>query len=97
MFARACRRAGVRQSMGRTVSALDNAAAESFNLTLEFELLSVSHFATRTQARRVSRFLRRVDQVFVGSAWSGGWLIHAAVGRAVGSGCLRTNRSGVRA
>ena len=52
IFARACARAGVRQSMGRTGSALDNAAAESFNSTLEFELLAVNHFTTRTQARR---------------------------------------------
>ena len=52
VFARACRRAGVRQSMGRTGSALDNAVAESFNSTLEFELLSVSHFSTRTRARQ---------------------------------------------
>jgi putative transposase len=52
VFTRACRRAGVRQSMGRTGSALDNAAAESFNSTLEFELLAVSHFTTRAQARQ---------------------------------------------
>jgi transposase InsO family protein len=51
IFARACRRAGVRQSMGRTGSALDNAAAESFNSTVEFELLSLTHFTTRAQAR----------------------------------------------
>ena len=53
VFARACRRAGVTQSMGRTGSALDNAAAESFNSTVEFELLRGNHFATREQARRV--------------------------------------------
>jgi transposase InsO family protein len=52
LFARACRRAGVRQSMGRTGSALDNAVAESFNSTLEFELLALTHFTTRTQAGR---------------------------------------------
>ena len=52
LFATACRRAGVTQSMGRTGSALDNAAAESFNSTLEFELLHGSHFVTREQARR---------------------------------------------
>jgi putative transposase len=52
VFTHACRRAGVRQSMGRTGSALDNAVAESFNSTLQFELLSVSHFTTRGQARQ---------------------------------------------
>jgi transposase InsO family protein len=52
VFGRACRTAGVTQSMGRTGSALDNAVAESFNSTLEFELLSRQHFSTREQARR---------------------------------------------
>ena len=51
LFAAACARAGVVQSMGRTGSALDNAVAESFNSTLEFELLAHNHFRTRTQAR----------------------------------------------
>ncbi len=37
--------------MGRTGSALDNAVAESFNSTLEFELLSQARFTTRAQAR----------------------------------------------
>ena len=46
------------QSMGRVGSALDNAAAESFNSTLEHELLSRRHFATKDQARReVARFI----------------------------------------
>ena len=52
VFAAACRSAGVTQSMGRTGSALDNAVAEAFNSTLEFELLSQRRFATREQARR---------------------------------------------
>jgi putative transposase len=52
LFVHACRSAGVTQSMGRTGSALDNAVSESFNSTLEFELLSRRHFATREQARR---------------------------------------------
>jgi transposase InsO family protein len=52
LFAQACQRAGVTQSMGRTGSALDNAVAEAFNSTLEFELLRQHHFATREQARR---------------------------------------------
>jgi putative transposase len=52
LFAEACRRAGVTQSMGRTGSALDNAVSEALHSTLEFELLRVSHFATREEARR---------------------------------------------
>jgi transposase InsO family protein len=51
LFQLACRRAGLTQSMGRTGSALDNAVAESFNSTLQFELLSRRHFASREQAR----------------------------------------------
>jgi putative transposase len=51
LFAQACRNAGVTQSMGRTGSALDNAVAESFNSTLEWELLHHNHFHTREQAR----------------------------------------------
>jgi putative transposase len=43
---------GVTQSMGRTGSALDNAVAEAFNSTVEFELLRNRHFATRQQARQ---------------------------------------------
>ena len=37
--------------MGRTGSALDNAVAESFNSTLQFELLAGARFTTRAQAR----------------------------------------------
>jgi len=50
LFVTACRSAGVTQSMGRTGSALDNAGPESFNSTLQFELPSRHHFATREQA-----------------------------------------------
>jgi putative transposase len=58
LFAQACDSLGVTQSMGRVGSALDNAAAESFNSTLEHELLSRRHFATKDQARReVARFI----------------------------------------
>jgi putative transposase len=52
LFAAACRNTGVTQSMGRTGSALDNAVAESFNSTVEFELLRGHPFVTREQARR---------------------------------------------
>jgi len=51
-LARVCARAGITQSMGRTGSALDNAVAESFHSTLEFELLSRNEFATHAEARR---------------------------------------------
>jgi putative transposase len=58
VFRAACDRAKVRQSMGRTGSALDNAVAESFNSTLEFELLADARFTTRAQARTaVAEFL----------------------------------------
>jgi len=47
----ACGRLGIRQSMGRPGSALDNAVIESWHSTLEFELRALEHFATRTAAR----------------------------------------------
>jgi len=43
----------IRQSMGRVGSCFDNAAAESFFSTLEWEVLSRHTFATREEARRV--------------------------------------------
>lgn len=52
VFTDACGALGAIQSMGRVGSALDNAAAESFNSTLEWELLSRRHFASKDQARR---------------------------------------------
>jgi putative transposase len=58
LFAQACDALGITQSMGRVGSALDKAAAESFNSTLEHELLSRYRFETRDQARReVARFI----------------------------------------
>ena len=47
----ACERLGVRQSMGRPGSALDNAVIESWHSTVEFELRRLEHFATKAQAR----------------------------------------------
>jgi len=58
LFARACTALGVTQSMGRVGSALDNAPAESFNSTLEHELLSRRRLESKDQARRdVARFI----------------------------------------
>ena len=51
LFRAACTRLGIRQSMGRPGSALDNAMIESWHSTLEFELRSLITFATRAQAR----------------------------------------------
>ena len=50
-FRAACARLGIRQSMGRPGSALDNAVIESWHSTLEWELRSRQSFATRDQAR----------------------------------------------
>jgi transposase InsO family protein len=47
----ACDRLGIRQSMGRPGSALDNAVIESWHSTLEFELRRLEHFATKAEAR----------------------------------------------
>jgi transposase InsO family protein len=61
-FAKTCAALGVVQSMGRVGSALDNAAAESFNSTLEWELLSRRRFATKAQARsEVAAFIDRYN------------------------------------
>jgi putative transposase len=58
-FRQACQRLGACQSMGRPGSALDNAVIESWHSTLEFELRSVEHFATKAAARaRVSAWIQ---------------------------------------
>ena len=58
LFTVACTSLGVTQSMGRVGSALDNAASESWNSTLEHELLSRRTFETKDQARRaIARFI----------------------------------------
>lgn len=48
----ACARVGIRQSMGRPGSALDNAVIESWHSTVEFELRSCEEFAIKTAARQ---------------------------------------------
>jgi putative transposase len=46
-----CERLGLRRSMGRTGSCLDNAVAESFFATLKVELVDRCHYRTHAQAR----------------------------------------------
>lgn len=50
-FTALCRRLEIRQSMGRVGSCFDNAAAEAFFSSLEWEVLSRHEFATTGQAR----------------------------------------------
>ena len=52
-FTTLCAGLHIRQSMGRVGSCFDNAAAESFFSTLEWEVLSRHHFRTKDEARRV--------------------------------------------
>jgi putative transposase len=52
-FTSLCDALDIVQSMGRTGSCFDNAAAESFFSTLEHEVLSRNHFKTRQEAQRV--------------------------------------------
>jgi putative transposase len=64
LFGAACRALGVTQSMSRVGSALDNAAAESFFSTLEFECLRKQRFATKAEARRaVARYIDRYNRI----------------------------------
>jgi transposase InsO family protein len=50
-FTTLCAKLKITQSMGRVGSCFDNAAAESFFSTLEWEVLSRHHFSTRAGAR----------------------------------------------
>jgi transposase InsO family protein len=52
-FTALCRRLGIRQSMGRVGSCFDNAAAEAFFSSLEWEVLSRHEFDTIARARAV--------------------------------------------
>jgi len=53
LYRQVCERLHVTQSMGRVGSALDNAPAESFFSTLEFECLRKYRFITKADARRI--------------------------------------------
>ncbi len=64
LFEAACRTLGVTQSMSRVGSALDNAAAESFFSTLEFECLRKRRFATKAEARwTVAGYIDRYNRI----------------------------------
>jgi putative transposase len=52
-FTRLCRQQGIRQSMGRVGSCFDNAAAEAFFSSLEWEVLSRHDFVDTRQAQAV--------------------------------------------
>lgn len=52
-FTKLCRRLGIRQSMGRVGSCFDNAAAEAFFSSLEWEVLSRHNFADTRQAQAI--------------------------------------------
>jgi transposase InsO family protein len=58
----ACERLGLRQSMGRPGSALDNAVIEAWHSTVEFELRMLEHFTTKTHARtRVAAWIEEYN------------------------------------
>lgn len=52
-FTRLCQKMGIRQSMGRVGSCFDNAAAEAFFSSLEWEVLSRNEFHTIMEAQAV--------------------------------------------
>ena len=52
-FTKLCRQMGIRQSMGRVGSCFDNAAAEAFFSSLEWEVLSRHDFENTRQAQAV--------------------------------------------
>lgn len=52
-FTKLCRQQGIRQSMGRVGSCFDNAAAEAFFSSLEWEVLSRNHFRDTIHAQAV--------------------------------------------
>jgi transposase InsO family protein len=53
VFTKLCRQLGIRQSMGRVGSCFDNAAAEAFFSSLEWEVLSRHGFKNTGQAQAI--------------------------------------------
>jgi len=72
-YAAACGRLGVRQSMGRVASALDNAAAEAVNSILKTEFVYRNTFTSREQARHaVGQWIDRWYNAARRHGWCGG-------------------------
>jgi putative transposase len=67
----ACQRLGLRRSMSRTGSCLDNAVAESFFASLKVELVDRAHYRTRAQARAA---------IFRWIAWYNRFRLHSTRG-----------------
>jgi putative transposase len=67
----ACTRLGLRRSMSRTGSCLDNAAAESWFASLKVELVDRHHYRTRAEARAA---------IFAWIAWYNRFRLHSARG-----------------
>jgi putative transposase len=67
----ACQRLGLRRSMGRTGSCLDNAVAESWFASLKVELVHRHHYRTRAEARTA---------IFAWIAWYNQARLHSANG-----------------
>ena len=67
----ACRRLGLRRSMSRTGSCLDNAVAEAWFASLKVELVGRAHYRTRAQARAA---------IFAWIAWYNRSRLHSANG-----------------
>jgi putative transposase len=65
----ACQRLGLRRSMSRTGSCLDNAVAESWFASLKVELVSRYHYRTRAEARAA---------IFRWIAWYNRFRLHSA-------------------
>ena len=67
----ACERLGLRRSMSRTGSCLDNAVAEAWFASLKVELVNRAHYRTRAEARAA---------IFAWIAWYNRARLHSARG-----------------
>ena len=67
----ACQRLGLRRSMSRTGSCLDNAVAEAWFASLKVELVHRAHYRTRSEARAA---------IFRWIAWYNRFRLHSTRG-----------------